>query len=77
MQRDKWGMKGRKEGGKERKMVSLGPGSSGSHGSCLCQRSLPAVHLKREGHLLADFSLGKVCSVSVSLSLSLPLASGL
>lgn len=36
MQREKWGMRGRKEGGKNSKMVSLGPGSPVPRGSCGC-----------------------------------------
>lgn len=36
MQWEKWGMRTRKEGGKDRKMVSLGAGSAGPHGSCVC-----------------------------------------
>lgn len=31
---------------------------------CLCQCSLPAVHLKQEGHLLVHCSLAKLLSLS-------------
>lgn len=52
-------------------MVSLGPGISGATLLvCLCQCSLPAVHLNQEGRLLFCFGLWKVCTLSVSLPLS-------